>query len=281
MEALIHLTPADLALATLLVGAAAGLSVILGLGIERRLGIAAARTVVQLGLLGLVLEKIFAVRRPVFVLAMLAAMIFFAGREAVARSARRYPGIWTDAWFTMAASCLIVGGVVTQIVVGVEPWYDPQYVIPLLGMILGNSLNGISLALERLLEHLHSRAHEVELHLAFGATRSEALSGPLRTALRTGLIPVINAMTAAGLVSLPGMMTGQILAGAPPLQAVAYQVMVMFMLAAANALGSILITFGAARRLVAPDGSLRLGRLREAARPARGGTSHGRGGPTA
>ncbi len=262
-EALIHLTPLDLAVATLLVVAAAGLSIVLGLGIERRLGIAALRTVVQLGLLGLVLERVFAVRKPVFVLAMLGAMIFFAGREAVARSTRRYPGIWMDAWFTMAASCLVVGGVVTQVVVGVEPWYDPQYVIPLLGMILGNSLNGISLALERLLEHLHSRAHEVELFLAFGATRSEALSEPLRTALRTGLIPVVNAMTAAGLVSLPGMMTGQILAGAPPLQAVAYQVVVMFMLAAANAMGSILITFGAARRLVAPDGSLRPGRLQE------------------
>ena len=260
--ALIHLTPADLAVAALFVVAAAGASIALGLGIERRLAVAAVRTVLQLGLLGLVLERVFAVRRPLFVGLMVLAMIGFAGREAVARSRRRYHGIWLDAWLTMALSCLVVGGVVTQVVVGVRPWFDPQYVIPLLGMILGNSLNGISLALERLLEHLDTRQAEVELLLAFGATRSEALREPLQTALRTGLIPITNAMTAAGIVSLPGMMTGQILAGSPPMQAVAYQVVVMFMLAAANAMGSILVSIGATRRLVTAEGVLRLDRLR-------------------
>lgn len=261
-EALIHLTPLDLGVAALFVVAAAAASIVLRLGVERRLAVAALRTVVQLGLLGLVLERVFAVRRPLFVVLMVAAMIGFAGREAVARSSRRYAGIWLDAWLTMALSCLVVGGAVTQVVVGVRPWYDPQYVIPLLGMILGNSLNGISLALERLLEHLDSRRAEVELLLAFGATRAEALREPRRSALRTGLIPIINAMTAAGIVSLPGMMTGQILAGAPPMQAVAYQVVVMFMLAGANAMGSILISLAATRRLVSAEGVLRLDRLR-------------------
>jgi len=259
---LIHLTPWDLLVATGFVIVAAAISIGLRLGIERRLGIAALRTVVQLGLLGLVLEKVFAVRRPIFVLAMLAAMIFFSGREAVARSTRRYAGIRFDAWLTMTVSCLLVGGAVTQVVVGVRPWFDPQYVIPILGMILGNSLNGVSLSLERLLETLDGRGHEVELLLAFGATRAEALRDPLRAAVRTGMIPITNAMTVAGLVSLPGMMTGQILAGAPPLQAVAYQIVVMFMLAASNAFGAILMAYSATRRLVAPDGSLRLERLR-------------------
>ncbi len=279
---LIALTPLDLAVAASFVMLAAGISIVLRLGVERRLLVAAVRTVIQLGLLGLVLEKIFAVRTPVLVVVMLLAMIGFAGREAVARSSRRYPGIWFDALLTMAVSCLLVGGVVTQVVVGVHPWFDPQYVIPLLGMILGNSLNGISLALERLLEHLDTRRAEVELLLAFGATRAEALRDPLRVALRTGLIPITNAMTAAGIVALPGMMTGQILAGAPPMQAVAYQVVVMFMLAAANAIGAVVISLGATRRLVTREGVLRLerlrsldgGRRRERARPASSGRSH-------
>ena len=271
---LIALTPSDLAVASLFIVAAAGLSIALRLGIERRLLVAAVRTVVQLGLLGLVLERVFAVRTPLLVVVMVAAMIGFAGREAVARSSRRYRGIWFDAWLTMTVSCLLVGGAVTRLVVGVTPWWEPQYVIPLLGMILGNSLNGISLALERLLEHLDTRRAEVELLLAFGATRAEALREPLRMALRTGLIPITNAMTAAGIVALPGMMTGQILAGTPPMQAVAYQVVVMFMLAAANAIGAVVIATGATRRLVTREGVLRLDRLRLA-----GGSRRRGGGP--
>jgi putative ABC transport system permease protein len=128
-------------------------------------------------------------------------------------------------------------------------------------MILGNSLNGIALCLDRFLEHLETRVAEIELHLCFGATRREALREPMRVAVRTGMIPIINAMAAAGIVSLPGMMTGQILAGAPPLQAVAYQIVVMFMIAAASALGAMATAVAAGHRLVAPDGSLRLDRL--------------------
>jgi putative ABC transport system permease protein len=262
-SAFISLEWTDLALATVLIVLAGGISVVLRLGIEWRLGIAAVRTVVQLGIIGLVLEQVFALDRADLVVLLVLLMTVFAAREAVSRTTRRYRGIWLDAWVAIAASCLLVGAIVTQVVVGVEPWYDPQYVIPLLGMILGNSLTGISLSLDRLIEHLSARAAEVELRVAFGATRREALREPLRAAIRTGLIPIINSMSAAGLVSLPGMMTGQILAGAPPMQAVAYQVVVMFMIAAAVALGAMAVALSAARRLVRPDGSLCRERLKD------------------
>jgi putative ABC transport system permease protein len=252
----------QLAVAALLVVAAGVVSILLQLGIERRLGIAALRSVVQLGLLGVILERIFAIRNPFLVVALVLLMTVFAAREAVGRATRRYRGIVVDAWLTMAATCLTVGAVVTQVVVGVDPWFEPQYVIPLLGMILGNSLTGISLCLERFMDHLEVRAAEIELRIAFGATRAEALAAPLRDAVRTGMIPIINAMAAAGIVSLPGMMTGQILAGAPPLQAVAYQIVVMFMIAAAVALGAMLVVVLAGRHFMGPDATLRLDRLR-------------------
>jgi putative ABC transport system permease protein len=258
----IQLGPWQLAAATMLVVAAGMISVILRLGVERRLGIAALRTVVQLGLLGLILERVFAVRNPIVVMALLLLMTVFAAREAVGRASRRYRGVLADAWLTMAVTCFSVGAVVTQVVVGVDPWYEPQYVIPLLGMILGNSLTGISLCLDRFLDHLQTRAPEIELRIAFGATRSEALAEPLRDAVRTGMIPIINAMAAAGIVSLPGMMTGQILAGSPPLQAVAYQIVVMFMIAAAVTLGAMLVVLLAGRHFMGPDATLRLDRLR-------------------
>jgi putative ABC transport system permease protein len=261
MGNLIELGPLQLGLATLLIIAAGVISVALRLGVERRLGVAALRTVIQLGLLGLVLERIFAIRHPLLVVGLLILMTVFAAREAVGRAARGYRGIFVDAWLTMTASCLLVGGVVTQVVVGVEPWYEPQYVIPLLGMILGNSLTGISLCLDRFMDHLEVRSAEVELRIAFGATRREALSAPLRDAVRTGMIPIINAMAAAGIVSLPGMMTGQILAGSPPLQAVAYQIVVMFMIAAAVALGAMLVVVLAGRHFMGVDATLRLDRL--------------------
>ncbi|HSO23722.1 MAG TPA: iron export ABC transporter permease subunit FetB [Chondromyces sp.] len=266
MGALIELGPLHLALATVLVIAAGAISVALGLGIERRLAVAAARTVVQLGLLGLVLERIFAVRDPLLVVALLLLMTVFAAREAIGRASRRYRGVLLDAWLTMAATCLIVGGVVTQVVVGVTPWYDPQYVIPLLGMILGNSLTGISLCLDRFLDHLAVRTAEVELRIAYGATRREALAAPLQDAVRTGMVPIINSMAAAGIVSLPGMMTGQILAGSPPLQAVAYQIVVMFMIAAAVAFGAMMVVVLAGRHFMGKDATLRLERLTSARR---------------
>ena len=260
---LIALGPAQLAVATCLVAIAGAVSLALRLGLERRLAIAALRTVVQLGLVGLILERVFALRNAWLVLGLILVMTVFAAREAVARTARSYRGIGADAWLAIAGSCFIVGSIVTQVVVGVEPWYHPQYVIPLLGMILGNSLTGIAISLDRFLEHLAVRSAEVELHIAYGATRREALTPPLRTAVRTGMIPIINSMAAAGIVALPGMMTGQILAGSPPLQAVAYQIVVMFMIAAASSFGAMAAAVIAGRRLVDSDGILHLERLRE------------------
>jgi putative ABC transport system permease protein len=261
MKELIQLGPLQLGIATGLIVAAGVVSLVLRLGVEKRMGVAALRTVIQLGLLGLILERVFAVRNPYIVVGLLLLMTVFAAREAVSRASRGYRGILADAWLTMAATCFLVGGIVTQVVVGVEPWYDPQYVIPLLGMILGNSLTGISLCLDRFLDHLETRSDEVELRIAYGATRREALSAPLKDAVRSGMIPIINSMAAAGIVSLPGMMTGQILAGSPPMQAVAYQIVVMFMIAAAVALGAMLVVVLAGRHFMGIDATLRLDRM--------------------
>jgi len=141
----------------------------------------------------------------------------------------------------LAVSGALTTTVVTQAVIGVRPWYEPQYVIPLAGMVLGNALNGISLCLDQLLETLDERRELIETALALGATSWEAARDVLRDAVRTGMIPNINSMSVAGIVALPGMMTGQILAGSDPVQAVAYQIVVMFMIAAATSLGCMII----------------------------------------
>src|SRR5262249_61186690 len=108
-----------------------------------------------------------------------------------------------------------------------RPWSHPRYPLPLLGMILGNTMTGISLGLDVLTNGRVQERAAVEARLALGAHRYTALLPVVRDALRSGFMPTINAMAAMGLVALPGMMTGQILAGADPADAVKYQMLIM------------------------------------------------------
>jgi putative ABC transport system permease protein len=176
-------------------------------------------------------------------------MVGVAGVAAVRRTRRRYPGIWWNSVLSIWVSSWTVTAVALFAIVRVDPWYLPQYAIPLLGMILGNALNGVSLGLERLGEELTTRRDRVEVLLTLGAQRWEAARPAVREAVRTGMIPILNAMSVAGLVSLPGMMTGQLLAGVPPVEAVKYQIVIMFLIAAGTALGTVGVVLLSYRRL--------------------------------
>jgi len=243
----------QVAIAAALILINAGVSLWLRLGLERRLLVAAARTVGQLLLIGVVLRWIFAVSLWYAVLAMMFVMTMIAGVAAVRRTERRYPGIWLDSIVSMWASSWLVAAVALLAIVQVRPWYQPQYAIPLLGMILGNTLNGISLGLDRLGEELAGKRDQVETLLALGATRWEAAEQSIQSAIRTGIIPIINSMMVVGLVSLPGMMTGQLLAGVEPLQAVLYQIVIMFLIAAGTSIGTLSVVLLGYRRLFTPD----------------------------
>ena len=262
MSTVIHLSVVDLAVATALVLVAGGVSIALRLGLEKRLAVATLRTIVQLLLLGQLLSWVFGHPGPWITLAWLAVMIVAASRAAVDRVERRYAGAHLDAFITLALTGLTITFVVTQVVVGVEPWYDARYVIPLLGMVLGNSLTGISLALDHLLESLDRDRDAVETELALGATRWEAARGPVSAAVKRGMVPILNSMTVVGIVSLPGMMTGQILAGSDPMEAVGYQLVVMFMIAASTSLGGIAVALLTYRRMFDSDHRLRPERIR-------------------
>jgi putative ABC transport system permease protein len=243
----------QLGLAASLILLNAAVSLALGLGLAKRLVVAAVRTVVQLLLVGLVLEWIFSVGRWQVVLLMVTVMTLIAGTAAVRRTDRRYRGVWLDSLVSMWASSWLIAAVALVGIVRPEPWYLPQYAIPLAGMILGNTLNGISLGLDRFGDELDGKRDQVETLLALGATRWEAARAPLRQAVRTGMIPTINSMMVVGLVSLPGMMTGQLLAGANPVQAVMYQIVIMFLIAAGTALGTVSVVLLGYRRLFNAD----------------------------
>lgn len=245
----LELSYGRVAIAAALVLVNAGLSLALSLGIERRLLIAAGRTVVQLLLVGLVLEWVFGLDRWIAVAAVALVMVLAAGRAAIGNVSRRYAGIWIDGLLAMGVASWAITGLALGAIVQPRPWYEPQYAIPLLGMMLGNSLNGVSLGLERFGEELAGGRGRIDGLLALGATRWEAASGAVRAAIRTGLVPITNSMMVVGIVSLPGMMTGQLLAGVAPVEAVKYQVMIMFLIATATAFGTITVVLLAYRRL--------------------------------
>ena len=143
---------------------------------------------------------------------------------------------------------MLVTFVVTAVIVQVKPSYTPQYFIPLGGMIIGNAMNAATIALDRLFSDLRKGRAEIELAFCLGATYQEATQPILRDVIKAGMIPSINALMTVGLVSLPGMMTGQILAGSDPLTAIKYQIIVMLMIVASTAIGSVLIVHVVRRR---------------------------------
>lgn len=256
----------DLALAALLILALAALSLRLRLGIERQLLFSAARTAIQLVLIGLVLKLLFDNAHFLWVALMSAVMLIAAGREVTARQKRRFLGWWGIGLGTLSmfVSSFTVTVLALLVVIGNTPWYAPQYAIPLLGMVLGNTMNGIALGMDRLTADASQRRAELEARLALGQTWREAIADTRREAIRVGLIPIINAMAAAGIVSLPGMMTGQILAGTPPVEAVKYQILVMFLIAGGTGFGTVVAVSLGARRLFDERLRLRLDRLRAA-----------------
>ncbi len=265
---LISLTPWDLTLAALLVLALALLSLKLSLGIGRRLLIATLRTVVQLSLLGLVLKFLFVQSHPLLIAALALFMLMVAGYEVMARQQRRFLGIWGMGVGTLSMfiSSFSVTLIALTVIIQAQPWYSVQYTIPLLGMLLGNTMSGIAIALDNLTQSAWQQQREIEGRLMLGHTWEQAIREIRRSALRSGLIPIINAMAAAGVVSLPGMMTGQILAGSPPFEAAKYQILIMLLIAAGTGFGASAAVWIGSRRLFDERERLRLDRLKPSKR---------------
>lgn len=247
-SATLDVTWADLGLVSALVFVAVALSRWQRLGLERGFLVGAVRAVVQLVAVGYVLVYLFDSPRWWLVLLALAVMLV----AATATATRRQRSLWGLGGTAMLVSSGLTLAYVTQVVLLVRPWYDPRYLIPLFGMIVGNAMNGAALAAERLASEMELRRGEVEAYLALGATPARAAAEPVRRALVAALIPSVNGLMTVGLVQLPGMMTGQILAGQSPLLAVRYQVVVVFMLAGATAMTSAMVVLWYRRRFFTP-----------------------------
>ncbi len=261
---LISLTPLDLSLAAGLVLLLALLTHRMQLGLSKQIIIAGLRTSVQLLLIGLVLKSIFANSAFIWIAIISSIMLFAAGREVMVRQKRYFKGFWGFGVgvISMFVSSFAVTVFALNVVINSEPWYHPQYAIPVLGMLLGNTMNGISLAMNQLLQNAWQQQEVIESRLMLGQTAREAISDIRRESMRSGMIPILNAMAAAGLVSLPGMMTGQILASSPPTEAVKYQILIMFLIVVGTGFGTIAAIGLTSHRLFDKRDRLRLDRLK-------------------
>ena len=237
---MIDLTLLDLALVYGLILLAAALVRLRG-GEVRGLLIAALRMGLQLFAVGYLLHLIFALDSAALVLLVLLLMGGMAVHTVAGRIKEKMPNFYRIVGSAMLCGC--GGGTIyfCLLVIGPDPWYDPRYLIPLAGMIIGNAMTGASLAAERLAQEIRARRDEIETALCLGATARQASLPAVRSALNAALIPSINAMAAMGIVFLPGMMTGQILSGIEPMIAVRYQIAIMCVITGSVAVTSVLI----------------------------------------
>lgn len=243
----------DLIGAAALLLVASGLSLALTMGLGRELIIGGIRALIQLTLLGLALKWIFAISNPWAVGGFLLVMLVVATRIATSRVNEPPGGLFFRSFLSLAIPGVAVTAAVTAGVIGAEPWYEPRMVLPIAGMIIGNTMNAVAVSLNRLFADMHADRDRIVTLLALGARPREAIGQALPTALRAGLIPTLNSMSAAGIVFIPGMMTGQILSGVDPVLASRYQLVVLAMICAATAIGSTLAVLAGYRRAFDSD----------------------------
>ncbi len=261
---IIELSILDLAVASFLVLAIGCISWYMRLKLEKQLFIASLRTTLQLLLIGYILRFVFAYANLGYVFIIAMFMLLVAGREVTARQHRRVRG-WSG-WLLGTGALFVSSLTVTLfaliVIIGNKPWYAPQYAIPLLGMLIGNTMNGVALSMDRLTEGLWQQRQVIEQRLLLGQKSDEAVREIRQAAMRSGMIPIINSMAAAGIVSLPGMMTGQILSGTEPVVAVKYQILIMFLIASGTGFGIVAAMWMAGKKLFDERHRLRLDTLR-------------------
>ncbi|MGE5415872.1 MAG: ABC transporter permease [Acidobacteriota bacterium] len=232
------------------------ISALLQLGLLKSLAWGTVRAFVQLSLIGYILTYVFKWNTLLVIIPLILLMCWIASREATGRikNTPANPGFTT--FLSLTASTFIVGLIVVVVIISPEPWYSARVMIPIFGMLLGNSMNAIALSLDRMYSDIAAHAEEVEQMLCLGATPWEAVVKHVKTALSAGMTPTLNSLAVVGIVSLPGMMTGQILAGMDPQSAIRYQFVVMIMIAAAVAIGCLMMVGLSYKKMFTPDQAL-------------------------
>lgn len=199
-----------------------------GIHREKEIVISSIRMTLQLILTGYILVYLFENPHPVLVLLTIAVMLVFAVSNIMKRVKTPLSlKIKRVIALSMTSGTLASLIYFILVVINLSPWYEPRYFIPIAGMIIGNSMTGISLGVSRLVDGMNTQKNLVEAALMLGATPKAASKHIVNNAFDSAIIPTINSMVGMGIVFLPGLMTGQILSGVSPVTAIEYQIAIM------------------------------------------------------
>ncbi len=226
----------------------------LRLGLVKSITISTVRLLIQLLALGFVLGYLFQYQTFWWVALAVAVMSLAATQIACDRTRKTVHGIAPSVFLSIFVPSVSVALGVVDGVIGATPWWNAQQLIPIMGMVMGNALSSVSVAIERLFADMDSRSQEMYTLVALGATPREAAFPSIKAAVSAGMAPTLATMCAAGIVQIPGMMSGQILAGADPMVAAKYQIVVLLMISAASTAAIVAACYLAYKRRFSSEG---------------------------
>ena len=226
----------------------------MGLGQSRRIAVSTVRAFLQLLAMGLLLGYLFKYQTWWLVCLVLLGMCIAATQIATGRTNKVVRGLWADVFLSITVSSMVIAFIVVEGIIHADPWYNAMQLVPISGMILGNTLAAAAVATDRLFASMDSRANEIYMMVALGATPREAAFPSIKAAVGAGMTPLLAQLSAAGIVQIPGMMSGQILAGADPVIAAKYQIVVLLMISAATTLSVVIICFLAYKKRFSTEG---------------------------
>ncbi|KAA8819041.1 ABC transporter permease [Bifidobacterium vespertilionis] len=230
-----------LAITVALVAVSAGLSWIMRLGVERRMLWATMRSLAQLLAMGYVIKYVILWNNPWICFALIAVMILAAIQITLTRASNIPKGLAPQVLLTLAVCVVLQISVVIELIVRPHPWYAPAVLVTMTGMLLGNVVAATAVAMSRFFSDMKARRYEVEMMLALGATPFEAAKPSISASVKMGMIPTISQLASSGIVLIPGMMAGQVIAGADPIMAGKYQFVVLAVISALTLIADSLI----------------------------------------
>lgn len=224
-----------------MVAVAAIISELMHMGIGKTLMWSSCRALVQLCAMGFIIGYVIRSNSVWMVFAPMAVMLVAAVQIVMSRARGIPKGLAGPIFLSLVITMLLMLALVTELIVRPHPWYAPQLVVPLTGMLLGNTVSALAVGLSRFFESMKERRDEVDTLLALGATTWEAARPSIVSSIRLGLLPTTASLASAGIVTVPGMMAGQIIAGGNPIDAAKYQFMILATIAALTLLADSII----------------------------------------
>eukprot|EP00842_Homolaphlyctis_polyrhiza_P003100 jgi/Hompol1/3791/HPOL_001679-RA len=237
-------------------------SLYFGLGLEVDILVSAVRCVVQLTILGYVLQPIFDINSPLLVFGFALLLATIAVAEVIwGRSSYQHHFMTISVFVSIVGSTFLTAFIGNAFAIKADPWYSARQFIPTLGMVLGNSMSSVAVGLSSVMTTLVDKKDSIEMYLSFGASRWEAARPICMSAIKLALLPALNSMSVTGLISIPGMMTGQILGGSSVQNAARYQQVIAFMISASCALSVVSAVVTAAFVIIDEKARLRTDRV--------------------